>query len=47
MVMRKNSSFNNFAIYMYAILTFLRFIIPELNTTEGSLIPYTINFQLF
>ena len=34
-------------LYLFGIITFFRFIIPEISRTEESLIPYYLTFQLF
>lgn len=34
-------------LYLFGIVTFFRFIIPEISRTEESLIPYYFTFQLF
>ena len=37
----------SFVCYLYGIITFARFIIPEIFRTYESLVPYSINVQIF
>lgn len=43
----KKNSLLAYLLFVYALVNYFRFLLPELNIKEGSLVPYSMTFKLF